>query len=608
MSNSRRHRARSRSCRSPISVARATTSILRTDLRKRFSTSWRKSTISTSSHAHHLFALLDPDIASPIVGRRLNVATVLRGSVQKDGETLRITAQLVGVAEDTSLWSQSFDRPNADIFEIQDEIATTVMIALLDSLAQAYQTDSAARYTTNVEAYDLYLLARHFWHQRTESALLRSIELLRQATALDPEFALAHTAIADAYGVLPDYSNVSIEDVATSANTAIGHAFDIAPDLAEAHASSGLIFLQQNRLADADSAFEKAIALEPGYAMAHMWYATSLARQQRYKEALAAVTRARRLDPLSSVVSRQLAVAYFWTGDFAQSRREYERSISLAPDVPFGYAGLGVVERTVGRYADALRYLQRAQNISSNNPLLMRELAWGWLAIGDDERADAWLTSAEAIDPFSPYIVYGRKIYFLESGRSQEFVDYATFNVERFPDNPFLRADLALASALNGNFQRAIESYETVRAQELGGDDPFVQDWDFVYGYNHALTLMRAYLEAGDTDGARTLAGEFERAATSAVERGISVPNYWYFMAGLDALRGNVDSALNNLSLAYDQGWRGYRIAHNDPVLDSLRGHPRFETLVARAEADVRDMRERIRSLTPDFESLARPR
>lgn len=545
------------------------------------------------------FSFTDQDPAFADIGRRLDVGTILHGSVQKQNGTLRITARLVDTIDNASIWSASFDRSDSNIFEIQDEIATTVMLALMDSLGDGDPLDSADRFTTHVDAYELYLLGRHFWHQRTEASLTRAIGLFQQAVEIDPHFALAYTALADTYGVLPDYSALSVDDVAGLAEAALTQAFAIDPELAEAHASKGLILLHSNKLEEADRELQKAIALEPGYAMAHMWSATSLARQQRYEEALDAALRARRLDPLSAVIGRHVAVAYFWTGDFISATREYERSIAIAPHIAFGYAGLGVLERTFGRFDDAVVNLHKAVDVDPDNLLLIRELAWAWSSVSEDTRADAWLADAEAIDPFDPFVIFGRKLYYLEIGRHQEFVDYTLFNVDEMPDNLFARADLGLAYALSRDFEKATETYGLVRARETVGDSPLFQDWDFVYGYSHALQLINAYQETGETELATALATDYERFVADAVDRGVSVPNVWYFMAGLNALHGDVDQALEHLHTAYDQGWRSYRIARNDPVMDRLRDHPRYEALLARTESDVDELRGRLRASPP---------
>ncbi len=526
------------------------------------------------------------------IGRRLNVGTVLRGSVQKAGGTLRITAQLINTVDSSHIWSETFDRLDADIFDIQDQIAATVTGALLDTFDMNDVVRSAEHLTSNLEAYDLFLLGRHFWHQRTEESLRRSIDLFEQAISLDPEFALAYAALADAYGVLPDYGDTSIDDIAELAETAVRRAFEIDENLSEAHASIGLIRLQQERYVEADYEFEQSISLQPGYAMAHIWYARSLYLQRRYKESVPVARKARQLDPLSAVIGRNLAMAYFWNGDFQNANREYERAVELSPSYIYGYIGLGGVSRIAGKFDDAVRQYRLAVELDPSNLLSLRELAWAYLGLADDERADYWLSQAENQDPLDPYVTFGRKLYFTESGQAAAFIEYTQANLDRTPDDSFLIADAALAYVLARNFSAAVELYAQVRSRERKFSQPLFDHWQFMYGNFHALALVKAYQETGEFDEAAGLAIEIEEYLALAAEQGLSLPNRHYFLACLHALRGNESGAVDELQRAYDRGWRAYRVAMNDPTLESLQDNRRFLQILSRARNDVSQMQE----------------
>ena len=531
------------------------------------------------------------------IGRQLDVGTVLQGGVQKVGDTLRITAQLINTIDNSHIWSEKFDRPDTDIFDIQDEIARAVSLALMDTFAMSEAASSAEQFTNNLAAYDLYLLGRHYWYKRTEESLRRAIDLFEQAINLDPDFALAYTALADAYGVLPDYSNTHIDEIAELAEAATRRAFEIDPNLAEAHASVGLIRLEQGRYAEADREFEKAISLRPGSAMAHMWYGRSLLLQSRYRDSLLVLKKARQLDPLSAVVGSNLGSAYLWNGDFENSKKEFQRAVELSPDSTNGYLGLGFMSRGAGNIDDAVRYYQKAVELAPKNVLILRELAWAYLGLGEDKQADYWLTQAEQQDPGNPYVTFGRKLFFLETGQPSAFVKYTEANLERMPDNPFLIADAAMAQAHARNYDAAVRLYEQVRSLEQKFSQPLFDRWGFMYGYCHALNLIKAYQMTAENDKAETLFREVEDFLDLQAQLETAFPNHNYFSSSLNALRGLEDDALDKLQQAYDKGWRAYRVARNDPALENLHKDHRFVEILSQVEFDVLQMRELVREM-----------
>ncbi len=539
------------------------------------------------------FVFKDQNQSIGTIGRRLNVGTVLQGSVQKEGGMIRVTAQLIDTTDESHVWSETFDRPDRGIFGIQDEIASKVTSTLRTTLADSDAMSSAERYTSNVAAYDLYLLGRHYWHQRTEDTLFRSIELFNEAIELDPDFALAHAAIADAYGVLPDYSGTRFEDISEPMEATLAKAFALDGDLAQAHASMGLLRLQEGRIEEGDRSLERAISLAPGYAMAHLWYGRSLMRQSRCRDAIRTLQVARRLDPLSSVVSSNLGIAYLWTGQFEKARREFARSMELSPDSINGYQGLASLSRSVGEFDQSIRYQQKVVALLPDNVVQLRELAWAFVGLGIDDEADRWLVRAEAIDADSIFAVFGRKLYFLETGQAEAFVEYTQRNLEQQPDNQFLIADAALAKVQARDFAEAVVLYEKVGWREVAFGEPLFDKWNFMYGYSHALALIKAYQMNGDFEKANNLLSDFDAFLGQYSERGVALPNAFYFLACLNALRGINDQAIEALQRAYDVGWRGYRLASNNPVLRSLEGDPRYQAILLKIESEVTELRRR---------------
>jgi len=268
------------------------------------------------------------------IGAKLGVATVLTGSVQRAGDKLRITAQLVKSSDGVSQWSDTFDRGAADIFAVQDEV-TRAVIAALKGKVLAATVNGGATATSDPHAYDLYLQGRFFQTKRTTEDVIRAIGLFKQAIARDSTFAQAWAGLADAYLVHAFYSNVPAIPTLTASRQAVDRALDIAPELVEAHATRAFLFyvLDWNWPA-ADSAFQRAIALGPNYSLTRKWYSTVLDKLERGDEAQRESERARQLDPVSGTVFANLAERALLRGDEAEELRLLDQTLALDPTQP----------------------------------------------------------------------------------------------------------------------------------------------------------------------------------------------------------------------------------------------------------------------------------
>ena len=268
------------------------------------------------------------------IGAKLHVATVLTGSVQRAGDKLRITAQLVKTSDGVSQWSDTFDRSATDIFAVQDEVTRAVIAALKGKVLAASANESATA-TRDPQAYDLYLQGRFFQTKRTTNDVSRAIGLFEQAIARDSMFAQAWAGLADAYLVRAFYSNVPAVPTLTASRRAVDRAFAIAPELVEAQTTRAYLFcmLDWNWPA-ADSAFQRALALGPNYSVAHKWYADVKDVRGRFDEAQAETERARILDPVSGANLANLAIQVLRRGDAIGSLRMLEQALTLDPTQP----------------------------------------------------------------------------------------------------------------------------------------------------------------------------------------------------------------------------------------------------------------------------------
>ncbi len=341
------------------------------------------------------------------IGKELGVATVLEGSVRRQGERVRIVAQLINVATDTHLWVQTYDRQLEDIFAIQSEVAGRIARALDAELNSIEQARLAAAPTRNLEAYNFYLQGRFYWNKRTEESLRTAIDYFQRAIESDPEFARAHAAIASAYVLLPAYSQVSGAEVEPLVSQYANRALELDSGLAEAH-SARAVQLEWNRdFAGALSGHRRAIEAEPGNATAHQWYAILLATLGRAPESIAEMERALELDPLSLIINAEIGWVYYWAGDVERAIREYERTLAMEPGLVINREFLWQAYEQSGRFEQAIEQARE-----------LRELH-GW----SNEQADAFAAQLERAYSDSGVLGYWRKRLELATGET----GYATY-------------------------------------------------------------------------------------------------------------------------------------------------------------------------------------
>jgi TolB-like protein len=292
------------------------------------------------------------------IARALNVAHVLEGSVRKAGNTIRIAVQLIRVDTGYHLWSQTYDRTLDDIFKVQDEIAGSVVRSLCDALLSAtLPTRSAA---LNSEAYQLYLRGHFHWNRRSPEEFRKAIAFFQQAIAVEPDYALAFTGLANCYSLLPIYDRLSrATETMPQARTAILKALAIDDDLAEAHASLGLILaLFDFEWVAAERQYQRAIELSPNSPVPHQWYGELLVNTGRLDAGLAEGRRAVDLDPLSQVANLALGIQLNSARRYDEAIAQLQKTLTLGrnfADTNYflfeAYANRGLHQEAVAAYA-----------------------------------------------------------------------------------------------------------------------------------------------------------------------------------------------------------------------------------------------------------------
>ncbi len=304
------------------------------------------------------------------IGSRLNVETLLEGSVRKAGNRVRITAQLISVADGYHLWSEKYDRDIGelccpeDIFAIQDEISLAMVEELKGKLLREERAAIVKRHTKDLEAYDLYLKGRYFWNQRTEESLRKSIQYFRHSIEKDPSYALAYAGLADSYTTVQDYGSVPPKDINPKAKEAALKALEIDDTLAEAHTSLAQTLFREWDWESAEKEYRRAIELNPNYPTAHHWYALFLMYLARFEEAIEEIEFARRLDALSLVINRNVALVYFSARQYDRALDAINRAFEIDPDFSMTHSTLGMIYLEKSMYDQALTEFQKERALS----------------------------------------------------------------------------------------------------------------------------------------------------------------------------------------------------------------------------------------------------
>lgn len=308
---------------------------------------------------------------------RVAPAILVAGSVRTSQGRVRVTTRFVDGAGGRYLWSESHEAPLDDVLAVQDRVAAAVVERLQMEMSATAKGTHARRETENFTARNLYLQGRYHLNQRTEEGLQKAVEFFERAVAEDPEFALAHSGLADAYGLLGHYAVLPPAAVWTKAASSAATAVMLDGDSAEARTSLAHVKATQDwDWHGAEREFRRALSLDPRYATAHHWYAMScLVPLSRLDEALDEMQIAQTLDPVSSIIGRDLAIVHYYRRDFGAALEQCDRTIELNPHFPPAYWLLGFIQEQRGDLDESIAAFQRAVHLSPQSPRMQSALA-----------------------------------------------------------------------------------------------------------------------------------------------------------------------------------------------------------------------------------------
>ena len=306
---------------------------------------------------------LDPRV----IGRLLDVTHVLDGSVRREGDRVRVAAQLMDTRDGSQCWSQIYDHKLSDTFEIQREIADSVADSLRVTLLPVHESELASGYTRDGDAWEFFMLGRHEWTYRSGRGPEKALHWFEKAADRDPDFALAQVGLASVYAVLPWYREVDAASCRERARSAAERALAIAPDLADAHAVMGFIALNYDfDGATAERRFERSLDLKPSCAQARHWYADLLNALGRHDEALAQAGLALRIEPLSALFQLRVARILGDSGRIDEATPAYHKALELDPLHPVIHAFGGVHFLRLGDLDRARRRLERWADLAAD--------------------------------------------------------------------------------------------------------------------------------------------------------------------------------------------------------------------------------------------------
>jgi serine/threonine protein kinase/Tfp pilus assembly protein PilF len=288
------------------------------------------------------------------IGETLNVSFVLDGTLQKSGDTLRITPRLINIADESILWSDKYDKEIQDIFSIQDDITQAIVDELKVNLLAEEKNKVYKRGTENAEAYNLYSLGKFHLEKRTDEDFNKAYDYFNKAIELDPNYALAYVGLADTYIVHPSWGSPP-PDAKLKAEEAVAKALAIAENLAEAHTSLAWIkFYYHWDWEGAEKEFKRAIELKPNYATAHQWYAEFLNNMGRLDEAKQEIEKALELSPLSLIINTMVGFIDFYGRRYDKAILQYKKTMEMAPDFLGLYDYLFYAYLYSGKYKELL--------------------------------------------------------------------------------------------------------------------------------------------------------------------------------------------------------------------------------------------------------------
>ena len=534
----------------------------------------------------------------PIIASEIGVSRILEGRVQRDADRIRVNVQLIDASADEHVWAEIFDRRLTanNILDIQSEIVDLIVRQLDEGPTPTESQERAVMPTDDLAAYTAYLTGKTKSDIESIESLNVAIESFTTAVRLDPNFALAYVALADAYlrlsanflGGLPS------DESAALAEPPLVRALALNESLPEAHVTLGLLRQVQGNEEAAEQAYEKSIALNPAYPRAWRLYGRLRWQQGRLEEAMDLMRNALRLDPNSTPVSYDIARLYDESGYFEEAMAGYLRVIEIEPNHAFAYVYIAAIHYLVyGRVDESLVWYQKAANHDALSPSLQSAQAMGYLELGDPDSAKEWVDRGLKLKSRTFWPLWTSLLHSVYVGDQKAAQTSARAMLEL---NPRWWGALHVLR----NFDLAAGRYEAARSRYARAfrelTEPEVPKVD-PSNFRAAIDLALVLLLLDEKDRANDLLEGSLRLIGTMPRLGIN--GYDICDVRILALQQRPERALDALREAVDGGWRlwSWFYLENDPNLNSIRDEPEFQRLYAKLRADLAIQAQHVQQL-----------
>jgi TolB-like protein/Tfp pilus assembly protein PilF len=539
----------------------------------------------------------DTKLTTGEIAQKLGVAKILEGGVQRAGDRVRVTVQLIDAATDAHLWAENYDREltTTNIFAIQSEVASAIAAALRTSLTPAEQARVRQIPTQSLDAWEAYQLGKQRMVPRTSAYLIEAERFFHTAIEHDPRFALAYVGLADTLYLQTIYGGAPREATLARSGEAVERALALDPNSGEAWTTAAALAGRKFDFDRAEQMFRRAIELNPNYATAHHWFAYMLLRDwARPRDALSHAEIAVDLDPLSARTTSMRAQVLDSLGRPEDAISGYAKAIQIDPLSPLGYQSTGVVlAETFALLDHAIPWMEKALSLDAGNPFILAATVSYYRQLGEDAEASRWLDRALKRSGKAWQVNESAAIESFQRGDRATGRTYAHRAEAVHPYRVWLLRDDDLRK---GDYATARERYAKAYPELLDKDPPEVSASNLEDAIDLALVLQHT----GESNRATVLldrADEIIRRYPRRSTEGGGVGWYMIEEVSLYALRGDRTKALARLrAMRHGGSWLRTLAYHRDldPNLASIRNDPEFKAVFADIERDMAEQRARL--------------
>ncbi|GAA0859885.1 tetratricopeptide repeat protein [Aliiglaciecola litoralis] len=541
-----------------------------------------KSSSMKVAAASSTFALVEQNLTPMDIGRRLNVDTLVTGSLRVTGNKLKIRTELIESASGMTLWTQTFSREFEDIFAVEEEISRSIVNLLEDRYIEVGQVTNDAK-TASTDAYVMYLKGREQYRKQTTESIKQARKYFEQAIALDPEYVTAFVALADTILLLEKGQSrfgILDTDIAISlADQQLSKALIREQNDARAYAIQGKLFELRQDFDAAISSLDKAISINPSLAVAYMWKFLIQKKVNQHSAALASISKAYELDPASISTIYNYGMELTFRGRFDEAKQVFDNLLTSYPQSPYGHAGLATYSFMRGELADTLIHWQHAMHLSPQNSAYESHYLNTLVTLRMAEQLDQ-----DTDDPF-----YDASILIIENNIEQLFADLE-FQIKAYPDDPWIKFELAWYKLLFAQPQRGIE----LLLQASNGFSE--QDRFQMPMCSPAIEIAWALKQTDKEEESNAIIAKCKELSRLASENGLIDSFNDHLAARIAALEGDIDAVALHLNRAIEHGWREWW-TQRDPILQGLPQTPEIQALFETIESDITKQRAKAKAL-----------